>query len=113
MNNPNGFGSIYIWSASDAKAHKVTSEYFDSGIPAWDPDGNYLYFVSNHDFAPQISSIEWNFATNRQADIYAMTLRKDVKSPFPPESDEVAITKEGEKKDEKKADAPKELAIDF
>jgi len=113
INNPNGFGSIAIWSAADGKTHKVTSEYFDSGIPAWDPDGNYLYFVSNHDFAPQISTIEFNFATNRQADIYAMTLRKDVKSPFPPESDEVAITKEDAKKDEKKEDKPKDLVIDF
>lgn len=115
MNNANGFGSVYIWSAADGKAHRLTSEYFDSGIPAWDPDGNYLYFVSNHDFAPQISSVEWNFATNRQADIYAMTLRKDVKSPFPPESDEVAVTKEGDtaKKDEKKDDKPKDLVIDW
>jgi tricorn protease len=117
-NNPNGFGSVQIWSAADGQTHRVTGEYFDSGIPAWDPDGNYLYFVSNHDFAPQISTIEWNFATNRQTDIYALTLRKDVKTPFPPESDEVAVTtdsaaKKDEKKDEKKDDKPKDLAIDF
>jgi tricorn protease len=112
MNNANGFGSIYIWNASDGKTHRVTSEYFDSGLAAWDPDGNYLYFISNHDFAPLISSSEWNYATNRQADLYAMALRKDVKNPFPPESDEVTIAKDEAKKDEKK-EAPKDLAIDF
>jgi tricorn protease len=113
MNNPNGFGSIYIWSATEAKAQRVTSEYFDSGLAVWDPDGNYLYFLSNHDFAPMISQVEWNFATNRQADIYAMALRKDVKNPFPPESDEVTIVKDDAKKDEKKDDKPKDLVIDF
>src|SRR5262249_3370577 len=102
MNHPNGFGSGYIWSASAGKARRVTSEYFNSALASWDPDGNYLYFLSSHDFAPIISSVEFNFAINRQADIYAMALRKDVKNPFPPESDEVAITKEDAKKDEKK-----------
>ncbi len=125
MNHPNGFGSVYIWSASDGKTHSVTSEYFDSGIPAWDPEGNYLYFVSNHDFAPLISSVEFNYATNRQADLYALALRKDVKNPFPPESDEVTIAKDADAKkddakkddakkdDAKKDDKPKDLVIDF
>jgi tricorn protease len=113
MNNPNGYSSIYIWSASDGKTHCVTSEYFDSGLASWDPDGNYLYFLSSHDFAPIISSVEFNYAINRQADIYAMALRKDVKNPFPPESDEVTVVKDDAKKDEKKDDKPKDLVIDF
>ena len=112
--NPNGFGTIYIWSAADSKARRVTSEFFNSNSPAWDPDGNFLYFISNHDFAPLISSVEFNFATNRQADVYAMALRKDVKNPFPFESDEVSVTKPEEKKtEEKKAEEKKDLTIDW
>ena len=69
--------------------------------PAWDPQGNYLYFLSDREFAPQISNIEFNYATNRRPYIYAMALRKDVKHPFPPESDEVTVTKdEGDKPEE-------------
>jgi tricorn protease len=118
MNDRNGFASIYIWSGADRKLHPVTSSYFDSGFPTWDPDGNYLYYISNHDFAPLISGVEFNYATNRQGDIYAMALRKDAKNPFPPESDEVAIAKDDTKKDEakkdeKKDDKPKDLSIDF
>ena len=66
---------------------------FNSYNPAWDPQGNYLYFLSDREFAPQISNIEFNYATNRPTYIYAMALRKDVKHPFPPESDEVTIAK--------------------
>lgn len=93
MPNKNQFTSVYVWSASDNQLHVVTDEYFNSYNPAWDPQGNYLYFLSDREFAPQISSIEFNYATNRPTYIYALALRKDVKHPFPPESDEVTIAK--------------------
>ena len=99
MQNRNGLSSLYIWSAAENKAYRVTSEMFDANSPAWDPSGNYLYFLSSHEFAPQISNSEFNYATNRMTQIYALALRKDVKHPFPYESDEVTLA------DEKK-DAP-------
>jgi tricorn protease len=91
--NENPFSSVYIWSAADNQKHRVTDEYFNSTNPAWDPQGNYLYFLSDREFQPQISNIEFNYATNRPTYIYAMSLRKDVKHPFPPESDEVTVAK--------------------
>jgi tricorn protease len=107
MPNENGFNSIHIWSAGDGQVHRVTEEFFNATGPAWDPQGNYLYFLSDREFAPQISSLEFNYATNRTAGIFAVALRKDMKSPFPPESDEVTITKEEADKP-KDADKPKE-----
>ena len=92
----NGFASVHIWSAADNKVRRVTDEMFNAFNPAWDPQGNYLYFISNREFAPQISNLEFNYAGNHSAYIYAMTLRKDGKNPFPAESDEVAV-KEAEK----------------
>jgi tricorn protease len=127
----NGYSQVYIWSATDNKVHRVTDEMFNAVGPAWDPQGNYLYFISDHEFAPQISNTEFNYATNRMAYIYAMALRKDVKHPFPPESDEVAVSKpkegdgpaaekkdgeqEAPKPDAKPAGPPsqKPLTIDF
>ena len=96
MAGANQFSSIYIWSANDNQVRRVTDEFFNSYNPAWDPQGNYLFFLSDREFAPQISNIEFNFATNRPTYIYAMTLRKDVKHPFPPESDEVTLAKPDE-----------------
>jgi len=121
MDNPNNFSSIYIWSVADGQVHRVTSDLFDAAQPAWDPDGNYLYYLSTRSFAPQLSQVEFNYATNRGTDIFAVTLRKDGKNPFPPESDEVTISKEGEKPaadkekpEEKKEPKKKEyIKIDF
>jgi tricorn protease len=124
MANIAGFRAVYIWSAGDGQLRRVTDEMFNSHSPAWDPQGNYLYYLSDREFAPQISSIEFNYALNRSTGIFALALRKDVKSPFPPESDEVTVTKdegdkpkEPEKKEpEKKEAATKpsgDLIIDF
>ena len=119
MANDTSFRSIYIWSAGDGQLRKVTDELFNAGNPAWDPQGNYLYYLSDREYAPQISSIEFNYALNRSTGIFALALRRDVKSPFPPESDEVTVTKDDSdppKEPEKKEPAPKpgaDLAIDF
>ncbi|MEK6286654.1 MAG: S41 family peptidase [Acidobacteriota bacterium] len=122
MSNDAGLRAIYIWSAGDGQVRKVTDDLFNANSPAWDPQGNYLFYLSDREFAPQISSIEFNYALNRSTGIFAIALRKDVKSPFPPESDEVTVTKdEGDKSDkpkepEKKEAAPKpaaDLIIDF
>ena len=90
------FQSVFIWSATDGQVRRVTDDYFNAYNPAWDPQGNYLYYLSDREFTPQISNVEFNFATNRPTYIYAMALRKDVKHPFPPESDEVTIAKTDE-----------------
>src|SRR5262249_54267703 len=97
---------------------RVTSDLFDATDIAWDAEGNYLYYAAVHDFAPLISQIEFNFATSRGQDLFALALRKDVKNPFPPESDEVTISKDGDKKDEKKEEKKEEkkkeyIKIDF
>ncbi|HYW73955.1 MAG TPA: S41 family peptidase, partial [Pyrinomonadaceae bacterium] len=63
-------------------------------------------------------------ATNRDSYIYAMALRKDVRNPFPPESDEVTVAKQpdapsgdqakpAEPKPETAAKPPADMSIDF
>jgi tricorn protease len=109
--------AIWIWTAADGQLRRVTGELFSAYSPTWDPQGNYLYYLSDREFAPQLSTIEWNFALARETSVYALALRKDTKHPFPPEEDEVTVAPaEGEKKDEKKKEEKKEgawLSIDF
>ncbi|MBN2430105.1 MAG: PD40 domain-containing protein [Acidobacteria bacterium] len=113
LTDPNGFNALHIWSRADGRLQRVTGEHFNERQPVWDPDGAYLYYLADHQFAPQISRSEWNFATDRMTGIYALALRQDVKHPFPPESDEVTVEKEKEadkdngKEDKEKADSPK------
>jgi len=108
MSNNNQFASVFVWSANDSQLRRVTDDYFNSYNPAWDPQGNYLYFLSDREFAPQLSNIEFNYATNRPTYIYAMALRKDVKHPFPPESDEVTVAKTADDSPKPAAEKPAE-----
>lgn len=94
MGGRNGVTSVYIWSAEENKNYRVTPEMFQSHDPTWDPNGGYLYFLSDREYAPLISGAEFNYATNRSDYVYALALRKDSKNPFPPESDEVVIAEE-------------------
>jgi tricorn protease len=120
MADPRGARAIHIWSAGDGRVRKVTEGFFSEYGPAWDPDGNYLYYLSAREFAPQLSNVEWNFAGNRSNRIYALSLRRDVAHPFPPRSDEVAVSAAGEAAAAATSAAPaaaapasRDLRIDF
>ncbi len=90
--NNGGFNSVYVYDVVNSKLNRVTDAMFNSYNPTFDPSGDYLYYLSDREFAPQISDKEFNFAGNRSTLVYALALRRDVKNPFPPESDEVTIT---------------------
>lgn len=91
LRGDNNMGRVFIWSPKDGELHPATDGVFNAYNPAWDPDGNYLYYLSDREYAPQIARAEYNFATNRTTGIFAAALRKSVKNPFPPQSDEVAV----------------------
>ena len=92
MTDPTEFRSIWVWSLADRALHRITDELFHEWNPAWDPAGDYLYYLSDRQFAPQLGSFEWNYLVDRETGIYALGLRKDVEHPLPPESDEVEVT---------------------
>lgn len=94
MQNPGGVTSVYVWSSQDNKNYRVTPAMFSADTPTWDPSGNYLYFLSDREYAPLISGAEFNYATNRTGQVYALTLTTGAKNPFPPESDEATIAEE-------------------
>ena len=57
---------------------------FNATEPVFGPEGKYLFFLSDREYAPQVSSAEWDYATDRTTGIFALALRKDVPAPFPP-----------------------------
>jgi tricorn protease len=88
LNDPSGFSGVFIWSAADGKSRRATPPSFNAHSPVWAPNGELLYFLSEREYQPLLSTIEFDFATDRQTGIFAVTLRKDVKNPFGIRDDE-------------------------
>lgn len=93
-----GMGRIHLYSLAAKKAFAVTDGWYGSRAPSFSADGRFLFFVSDRDFNPIYSRTEWNHAYLSMSRVYFVTLSKDVKSPFEPKSDEVAVKGEAEAK---------------
>jgi tricorn protease len=108
--NFEGFLQVYLYSLESGQVTRVTSEMNVSYDPIFDPEGKYLYFLSDRDLNATVGSFDFSYVYSNPTKIYALTLRKDLPSPFAPESDEPPIEgkdskgeadKAGEEKDAK------------
>jgi tricorn protease len=119
---------IKVYGLESSQSLPVTRPVLIDSSPAFDPEGKYLYFLSRRIFNPVFDNLEFNAAFAMGMRPYAISLRKDVSSPFVIEPEGFGAKKDGEggkKKDkegeskegeEKKADEKKDvkpLTIDF
>lgn len=106
-------GIIYLYNTEDKKRIPVTDGWYDSGSPAFSPDGKYLYLVSNRDFNPTFSNTDFEIAYLNMSKVYLIPLTKDVPNPFAPVNNEVAAKETGTEKDTtKSADKDKKARQD-
>jgi tricorn protease len=105
---------IFIYSLESKKNIGVTDGWYDSENPVFSNDGKYLFIVSERNFSPKFGQTEFNQIYQDMAKIFAITLAKDTKSPFEPQSDEVKVKDDNEKKSTDKKDGkegPEKLNI--
>jgi tricorn protease len=88
---------LYVHDLAGAKSQRVGDARFDAFAPAFSPDGKYLYFLGNREWAPQISNTEWNVAANRDTGIFAFALRANIGNPFAPRNDSAVGDKDADK----------------
>lgn len=77
--------SIFICGLEDGVVHRVTTEYSSDFAPAWDPNGKYLYFISNRAINPILDDFDFQHVTTRSGRPCLAILEKTGKSPFLPE----------------------------
>ncbi len=88
LSHPSGFRSVYVWNVEDGSLHAVTDPLSNSYEPVFGTEGHYLFFLSDREYAPQVSTLEWDYATDRTTGIFALALNTDAPALFPPRSDE-------------------------
>ncbi len=104
----NNIYTIYIYSFIDGAVHQVTPAKTHDYSPAFDPEGKYLYFLSDRNFNPILSDYEFMAVNSSITDLYLIVLSAAEKSPFAPKSDEVTVTEQKDEKKEAKATDKKE-----
>lgn len=88
--------ALFIYEVNTAKNHQVTSGFYSDRSPVFDPEGMYLYFLTNRHFSPVYSDFSNDFVYPNATRIAAVSLRTDVESPLKARNDEVEV----ESKDE-------------
>ncbi|MCL6493464.1 MAG: PDZ domain-containing protein [Ignavibacterium sp.] len=107
------FSAIAIYDTKEDKIHQVTTGYYNDTNPVFDPDGKYLYFLTNRNFNPIYSDFENTFVYSNSTQIAAVTLLKETLSPLFPKNDSIAVKKDEESKtDDKKSDEKKDSKKD-
>ena len=89
-----GLSVVYLYSTVDKKITAVTSDLVNSIAATFDPEGNYLYFLSDRDYNEVLGNYDFEFANPKTTRPYLVTLHADAPSPFPALSDETAVKRE-------------------
>ncbi len=99
----NGNPAIYIYNTQTKINTKATSGFYADRNPTFDPEGKYLYLITNRNFNPVYSDFDNSWAYPNASQLAAITLTKEQASPLSTENDTVAIAKVEEAKEEAKA----------
>ncbi|MEW6013820.1 MAG: PDZ domain-containing protein [Candidatus Zixiibacteriota bacterium] len=117
----NNIMAIFVYSFADGKVRQITPGFTNDYAPAFDPEGKYLYFLSERNFNPMLGSYEFFSINNAITNLYLILLSADEKSPFEPKEEEAVEEKKDEKpkegkkggKEESPEEKPVEVKIDF
>ncbi len=115
--------AVFLYDTRSGERHQVTAGFVDCSDPVFDPEGKYLYYLSDRTFEPSYSSFDPTWIYTNPTNIVAVPLRKDVASPLASRNDvEEADGDDEEKKngddekdngkDDEKAGADKKKKIE-
>lgn len=104
---PNRSTAIFIYDSQEGKTHQVTSGFYEDRNPAFDPEGKYLYYITQRTFQPSYSNFDntWIYANSQS--LVAVPLRTNVSSPLPPRNDDEKA-KDTEKKENEEQEKEKD-----
>ncbi len=120
-NNDQSISQVWVYSLEENQSRAVTPGEYDDYDPTFDPDGKYLFYLSNRAYNPILGNYEFNYILDKMTEVIAIVLDDDGESPLAPQSDEIesAEEDEGNGEDEKDKDKDKKdgeipnVVIDF
>ncbi len=106
---------IFVYDTKENKKTQITSDFYNNFSPAFDPDGKYIYLLTNRELNPNYSNFDNTFIYDKSTLVAAISLKKDTPSLLEPENDEVKKEEESEEKKEEdtKEEKKESVEIDF
>ncbi len=100
----NQYDAIFIYSLDTHKSTQITDGMSDAANPAFDPDGQYLYFAASTNDGPSSGADLSSLDRSTTSGVYVVVLSKTGKSPSAPETGDEKPA--GEEKPESAAKPP-------
>ncbi len=86
---PNRLHAIELYSLDNGQSTQVTDGLSDARYPAFDREGQYLYFTASTNYGPGSHPLDMTSDEHHVTrSVYALVLPADAASPVTPESDE-------------------------
>jgi tricorn protease len=95
---------LKIWNATTGESTQITRPVLRDGYPSFDPQGKYLYFLSQRIFDPVYDSVQFDAGFPWGEKPYLITLQKDLLNPFILQPKSLDIKAEKPKDDGKESD---------
>ena len=76
--------AIKLCRVETREVTQITRPVLRDYLPAWDPEGKYLYFIGQRDYNPVYDELQFDLNFPMGSRPFAIALRKDVPSPFIP-----------------------------
>lgn len=90
---------VFLYNIETGKRTAVTSDFYDCMNPTFDPDGNFLYYLTYQDFRVRMDIFEDNHIINHPVQIMALQLKAGEKPPFTEEIQESEFKMDFHRKD--------------
>lgn len=100
----NRLNALFLYDTEEQELHQVTSSYYDNNNPCFDPEGKYLFFITERNFDPEYSPLDNTWIYTNTSLLAAVPLTDEIASPLSPENDTVSVKEEKETEDEEDED---------
>ncbi|MBA3813767.1 MAG: PDZ domain-containing protein [Alphaproteobacteria bacterium] len=102
--------AIKLCEIKTFKTHVITRPVLEDFNPRFDPEGKYIYFLSNRTYSPYRDNLQFEMGFPKGTKPYLILLDETLTSPFIPQ---VKDSEDKPKKDGKKDEGSKQVKIDL